>query len=212
MSNLGAKGTHYDYTVHDRKGIIGVKDGVEYPISKEDWERENPRVDHKDTNCTECSFVSDADTLFMFNITREQKERASHNPEFVGKFTMPGWTGHSGFHLFKCQECGTVCVDYPHGYTDNGLLYLRCKDCRTNLVLRPKEERAIYVNEGVHIPKEDPKDRKKELQKIIEGASERGVRVIINGKDFTGGARVNVWTVGLVCLGIWTMLIALGVI
>lgn len=40
--DLSAKASDYDYTVRDADGIVGVKDGVKYPISKEDWGRENP--------------------------------------------------------------------------------------------------------------------------------------------------------------------------
>ena len=92
---LSAKASDYDYTIHDANGVAGVKDGKQYPISKEDWERENPHREHRDSVCTECNFVRDKETLLTFLVPREQKEQATSKPLFVGNFTMPGWTGHS---------------------------------------------------------------------------------------------------------------------
>ncbi len=101
----------------------GVKDGKEYPITEEEWQRIHP--EHRNTECKECIFVKDAKTLLSSIIPREKKEKVGNKPEFIGKFTMPNWTGHLDFYLFRCKECGTVSVDYPHGRTG----YLICNKC-----------------------------------------------------------------------------------
>ena len=181
---LSAKASDYDHTIHDINGIVGVKDGVKYPINKEDWNRENPHKEHRDSECRECSFVNDVETLFAFLVSREQKQQATSKPLFVGKFTMPGWSGHSGFYLFKCLECGDVNVDYPHGYCDFGCLFLSCKMCRERLVLDPRKEGTVYKAEGVPIPLPSRKEREVELLKVVRKAQqESGVKVFINGKQ-----------------------------
>ena len=143
--------------------------------------------------CSECSFVADAETLFTFIVTREQKAAANKKPKFVGFFTMSEWVGHSGFYLFKCEECGNVCVDYPHGYTNFGLMYLRCSYCKTLLILEVKEERPLYERENFHIPPETLEERQAELYKTIVGVKERGIRVIVSGLSPPRATPVRDW-------------------
>ena len=102
--------------------------------------------------CSECRFVPDAGTLLAFVVTKEVRDRAAKKPEFVGKFTMPNWVGHSGFYVFKCPECGEVCVDYPHGYCENGCIYIRCDTCPFRIVFYPDRYREVYKREGVVAP------------------------------------------------------------
>lgn len=131
-------------------GIFGIKDGVKYLISQEEWREMNP--EHRNTGCTECTFVQDQATLFTLFVSRELKETVGNDPVFVGKFTMPGWVGHSGFYLFKCKGCESVVVDYPHGY-HGSYWYLRCKDCRHSLDMSSSKFRHIYQENNGFIPK-----------------------------------------------------------
>lgn len=102
--------------------------------------------------CSDCSFVVDATTLLLFLVPREIRERAGKKPEFVGKFTMTDWAGHSGFYIFKCSDCDIVCIDYPHGYCENGCLFLRCDKCQFRFVFYPSQYRDVYEREGVVAP------------------------------------------------------------
>lgn len=129
--------------------------------------------------CSDCTFVRDKETLFIFLVPRDLKEKATNKPLFLGKFTMMGWVGHSGFYLFKCKSCGRVSTDYPHGYTDYGLLFLYCDSCKNKLPLEITEERAIYERENVHIPKPTKKERVRELNDMITGIEARGIRVVV---------------------------------
>lgn len=89
---------------------------------------------------------------------------------------MLGWVGHSGFYLFRCKNCESASVDYPHGYTDFGLIYLRCDKCEQNLSLEISEEKGIYEREGVYIPPSTLEERKKEFREVsktLEGETGR---------------------------------------
>lgn len=143
--------------------------------------------------CSECSFVQDAETIRTFLVTRDDKKMATKKPRFIGKFTMSGWTGHSGFYLFKCEECGNVCVDYPHGYTSFGLMYLRCNYCKELLTLEVKEERPLYERENFHIPPEILEERRAELYETIAGIEEQGIRVIVPGLPPPRATTVRDW-------------------
>ena len=140
----------YDHVIMDSEGIKGFKDGKEYPISEEDWKKAHP--EHRYSGCKECAFASDIAQLFAFNVSREVREKATKEPKFVGKFTMSGWTGHSGFYLFKCAECGSVGVDYPHGY-HGSYWYLRCGECNYTLDLNSSRYRSIYQDNDGFVPK-----------------------------------------------------------
>ncbi|KKR02549.1 MAG: hypothetical protein UT29_C0001G0029 [Candidatus Yanofskybacteria bacterium GW2011_GWA1_39_13] len=140
----------FDHTIHDSRGIVGVKDGIEYPVSKEEWDKAHP--EHRNTGCKECTFVQDKDTLLTFIVPREAKEGATKEPKDCGIFTMPGWTGHSHFYLFKCVECGKVTVDYPHGY-HGPYWYLRCDDCECTFDLSSSKFRSIYKDNNGFVPK-----------------------------------------------------------
>jgi hypothetical protein len=156
----------FDYTVFDSSGIKGVKDGKEYPISKEEWDKAHP--EHKNIECAECSFVQDKETLLTFIISRELKEQAGSIPKFVGKFSMPGWVGHSSFYVFRCQECKSITVDYPHGYRGD-CMFVRCGDCSYEIVLNPRKFRAIYKRDNLHVPREITwKEKRKKLKLLKE--------------------------------------------
>lgn len=145
----GSVARDYDYVVFNGKEIKKVANGIETLITEEEWSKLHP--EHHTTGCKQCSFVSDAEALLVFSVTRERRASANHDPAFVGMFTMPKWSGHSGFYLFKCQSCGNVCVDYPHGYTGAGYLYLRCGNCRYQIVLT-SEHKNIYEREKMVVP------------------------------------------------------------
>ena len=145
--------------------------------------------------CSECSFVPDAGTLLAFVVSREVRDRTGQKPEFVGKFTMPGWTGHSGFYVFKCPECDDVRIDYPHGYCENGCLYIYCDKCRFRIVFYPGRYRDVYKREQVVAPptvweilKYHWKNRKKfrkarRTNSDIEAVEAMGVRVVVPSDD-----------------------------
>ncbi|MBI2062483.1 MAG: hypothetical protein HYT64_02235 [Candidatus Yanofskybacteria bacterium] len=201
----------YDYLVTDSGGTRKVINGVEYPVTEDDLPKE-----HKNSGCTECSFVQDQETLFVYLVPRDLKEKATNKPLFVGNFTMPGWTDHSGFYLFGCKSCGQTTVDYPHGYTNFGLMYLRCDDCGEKLPLEVTEERAIYEREDVYIPKPKREDREKELREIMMNVEKRGVRVIVPGLNERSTVsndswlRRSFWNVGIILLALWTLGILLA--
>ncbi len=210
--------TEYDYTILDKDGHRGVKDGKEFPISDEEWQRTHS--EHRNVDCKECAFAADTESLLTFNVPRKLREKAGGKPVFVGKFTMPGWSGHSGFYLFKCTECGRVCVDYPHGYTDGGCLYLRCDHCRFKVVLTPRKYREVYESEKVVAPptfwqelkslwetRKKIKDFRKTVGKIED---KHGVHVLVNGvaTHVATKSRFNLWNIGLILLALWTVWIA----
>ncbi len=187
---LNAKASNYDYTIHDANGVVGVKDDVKYPISKEDWDRENPHIEHKDSVCTECTYVPDQTTLFTYFVTREDKENATVKPKLCGKFTMPGWVGHSHFYVFRCRECRVVGVDYVHGYTNYGLYYLRCTHCKTPLPLDPQKERSMYEAEGGPVPPASRGERKRELNNVVKEATKgKDVKVFSSGLGLVEGGK-----------------------
>lgn len=43
-------------------------------------------------------------------------------PVSIGKFQLPGWSGANEFFLFRCSDCGELCIDYLHGWSG----YLCC--------------------------------------------------------------------------------------
>lgn len=138
--------------------------------------------------CAGCAFVPDAGTLLAYVVSREQRDAAGRKPRFVGMFTMPGWVGHSGFYLFRCRQCDDLCIDYPHGYRENGCIYVRCDRCRFEVIFYPREHRDVYKRENVVPPptawkvlKSYWKNRKKvkEFQKdIAEIEDKHGIRVL----------------------------------
>ena len=145
--------------------------------------------------CSDCMFVPDSDTLLTFFVPRELRNSAGKKPLFVGKFTMPGWAGHSGFYLFRCPYCDDVCVDYPHGYRDKGCLYIQCDRCGHEIVFTPGKYREIYKRENVVAPptfweelRGSWKLRKqmKELRKgVAKIEDEHGVKVVIKQKNYS---------------------------
>lgn len=178
---FGDNQSDFDYIISDVNGMRGVKDDKEYPIDDKkyrSWHKE-----HKDIGCTECSFVQDKETLFIYLVPRDLKDKVTNKPMFFGKFTMPGWTGHSGFYLFKCKACGEVSTDYPHGYTDYGLMFLCCDHCQETIPLEVTEERALYEREKVFIPKPTREERIKDFTDMIADVEEKGVRVIVAPSD-----------------------------
>lgn len=115
----------FDHVIHDSDGIRGVRNGKESPISEEEWKRANP--EHKDVGCTQCTFAKDREYMLDNLVSKEQKDKADKGRVVsVGKFTMPGWSGHLNFYLFKCPSCQEMVVNYPHG----GGNHINCLECR----------------------------------------------------------------------------------
>lgn len=75
--------------------------------------------------CPECTFVASREDIF---VDLKRRERASSQPELVGKYSLLSWSGHLSFYLCRCL-CGRAFVDYPHGYTDGGRLFFNCDNC-----------------------------------------------------------------------------------
>lgn len=152
MESTGStpKFSEFDYIVMDSNGIVGVKGEERVSITREEWDRAHP--EHRNTDCKECTFVQDKESLLVFMVPREKRDRATSEPEFVGKFTMAKWTGHAAFYLFKCLECGKVIVDYAHGYTGPGYLYLTCGSCGDQKILDSRKYKAIYKMDGMSAP------------------------------------------------------------
>lgn len=157
----------------DSKGRRVIRGGKEHPLSDEDFRKLYPV--HKDSGCQDCIFVQDKQTLLTFIVPRQLKTGATKRPSFVGMFTMPGWTGHSAFYLFKCVECSWVSIDYPHGYTSQGLIFLRCDNCREKLVLRPFRDRDIYKRDNVHIPTKPSRKERKQLADLMKARRIEGL-------------------------------------
>lgn len=176
-SNQGS--SDYEYIVFEGGKIIVVNGDQRTEISKEDYDRAHPK--HRDAGCTVCEYVKDVDTLLTWNISRETKAEATEEPKFVGFYTMTDWTGHSGFYVFRCKNCHETRVDYPHGYTSAGCLYLKCDSCRQNLVLHPRKNADIYEREKVVAPHPEKSVREEELRKQVEQIEAKGVKVLISG-------------------------------
>ncbi len=100
--------------------------------------------------CDKCTFVANQENIFVDWGT---KVKAEKKPKLVGCFTLPNWSGHLNFYLFCCSVCGADSVDYPHGYTSdgviNGLLYLTCQSCQATKCLYEKD---IYEASGMPAP------------------------------------------------------------
>ena len=146
--------------------------------------------------CPECRFVPDAGNLLAFLVPKEEREKANQKPVFVGKFTMPGWSGHSGFYIFRCPECEEVSIDYPHGYCENGCLYICCDICQFRIVFYPRQYREVYQREGVAAPptfweelkvlwrnRKKIKEFRKAATAETEAVEEMGVRVVEDADD-----------------------------
>jgi hypothetical protein len=73
--------------------------------------------------CSECTFVASKEDIYL---GPEVLRNLTFKPVGIGKFTLPGWSGHSNFYVFVCPGCNQAAVDYPHGA---GQFYLVCWDC-----------------------------------------------------------------------------------
>ena len=110
----------YDYTIFDSNGIRIVKNGIEYPITEEEWRKANP--EHKDVGCKECIIAQTKE-----EILRTSKDLAKDR--YLGLFALPGFTGHLPFFIFKCEFCNKFFADYPHG--DGYVICGYCKESQT---------------------------------------------------------------------------------
>ncbi len=119
----------FDHVVLDANGIRGVKDDNIHLISEEEWRRMNP--EHKDVGCAECTFAKDQEDMLDNLVSKKQKDKADQGRVVsVGKFTMPGWSGHLSFYLFRCPSCQEMVVNYPHGMGK----YVNCLKCREGCI------------------------------------------------------------------------------
>ncbi len=137
-------------------------------------------------HCDECLVVESTRDILLYNTNRELKEKVTSNPELCGKFTQPGWSGHSCFYVFKCENCSTVCVDYPHGYTQFGLLFLRCSNCCGDLPLQVPRYNSIYIDADVVIPQAKLSDRIKEFQRVLVESGIKKPVMVTYSRSFLG--------------------------
>ena len=129
------------------KGIFRVTinpDGTktETSLTKEEYDKIYPK--HKDTDCKECTFVQDKETILTFFVDRESRENVGADPKLVGSFCLPGFTGHLNFYLFRCPCCGNASVSYIHGVRKLG-----CLTCGEVMRLDPVRDKDIFIREGV---------------------------------------------------------------
>ncbi len=136
-----------------------------------------PKVLHE---CDECTFVPDIEFIAR-TLPSDVMGKISKEPVFIGSFTMPDWTGHSKFYVFRCAACKEIVVDYPHGYTSHGYLFLCCYGCAKgketisgkNTILSMKKK-WFYDFEGIDFP------NKEEIESLKEEARQNGI-VIADG-------------------------------
>ena len=98
--------------------------------------------------CDKCIYVANRESII---VPLKVIKNASSSPIFINFFTMPRWVGHASFYAFVCH-CGFLSVDYPHGYTGPGYLFLTCQNCQCNLVLDSLEHTEIYKRENTEPP------------------------------------------------------------
>lgn len=140
--------------------------------------------------CEKCSFVESREQILAYNVSREKRERANSKPSFVGFFTMPDFTDHCSFYIFKCRQCDSLVLDYLHGYTNFGLFYLRCGACKSTMPLPPRKYRTVYDREGGPVPKETAEERKVQLREIVNQFGRRVIYPGLNGqKSFLASFR-----------------------
>lgn len=135
-----------------------------------------PSPSHDADACGQCTFVAHKDCIVVTPAQRAQAEVTlgkvlrAHLGLYdleetiipLGRFTMPGWTGHGMFWLFTCPECQLPAVDYLHGYRP----YLRCPLCDVRLSVNGAR---FYEAAGLPLPptraqeKEYLRERKRQL-------------------------------------------------
>ena len=120
---------------------------------------DGPVPSHDAEACGRCTFVADADFIVVTSAQRQQAEvtlakklrslAGLYDLEDtiipLGRFTLPGWSGHLMFWLFTCGDCQTQSVDYLHGYR----LYLKCQRCGVHLSVRGAR---FFEEAGVPLP------------------------------------------------------------
>lgn len=132
--------------------------------------------------CEKCLFVESTEQMMVYNVSLGKKERANSKPSFVGFFTMPDFYGHCAFYIFKCRQCDSLVLDYPHGYTNFGLLFLRCSVCKSTMPLSPRKYRIVYDREGGPVPKETAEERKVQLRESVNQFDRRVIYPGLNSQ------------------------------
>ena len=129
--------------------------------------------------CKDCTLVASTEAIY---VNPKVVRNATVKPVFIGFFTLPEWTGHISFYIFKCPKCEMVSLDYPHGYTDFGLLYLECNVCEKVLPLGLPQNEEIYRREKMPLPPLTLREREREIKKIIP---KNRLVVIVGGKEIS---------------------------
>ena len=99
--------------------------------------------------CEKCTYVANQENIVVFP---DVAKKVGVEPVFINFFTMPGWVGHAAFYALQCVYCRRLSVDYPHGYTRLGYLFLTCQNCGVNLVLDCPEHVEIYKKDAMEPP------------------------------------------------------------
>lgn len=90
------------------------------------------------TDCQTCTFIVSTNHI---EVTPLQELKAQFSIVELGYFTMPNWSGHSMFYLFKCPHCGDLQRSYVHGFD----AHLVCYDCQGDYYVSGKR---FYENDG----------------------------------------------------------------
>lgn len=102
--------------------------------------------------CSDCVFVANHESIIASVAIAKKARRNGNQPVFINFFTLPNWVGHAAFYAFRCNCCNCLSVDYPHGYTGPGYLYLTCQNCDNNFVLDSSRYAEIYKRDGMQAP------------------------------------------------------------
>lgn len=113
----------YDYLVIGFDGKKLVKGKKEFPITDEEYNKMFP--EHRLTGCTECTFAYSLQAIVDTASEKSKKRAASGKVVDMGQFTMPNFSGHIEFYLFKCSSCNQLSANYCPG----GGVFVYCNHC-----------------------------------------------------------------------------------
>ena len=116
--------------IFDSNGRRIIRGGKEYPLSEEEYKALNP--EHSATACKKCTFAQSKDKILEAWIGVPKNY-------YLGQFTMPGFTGHLPFFVFKCDNCSEFFADYPHG---GG--YVICTECKSSQTIHKCVRRKLW--------------------------------------------------------------------
>lgn len=107
----------------------------------------------------------------------------------LGRYTLPGFSGHMMWYGFICCNCGGINCDYIHGHD----AYITCQLCGSNIYVHSKR---FYTNDGRPAPRPwrdlfrfwRMSRRMRKMRNIdseIESIEAMGIRVLPPNTDIT---------------------------